>query len=79
MAKDLREFIEFLEERHPQEIIRIKELVSPVFELAGIRSKLEKTGQDAAVIFENVNLCVVDMRSDSLGFLRAVWNGLQRF
>lgn len=54
MAKDLREFIEFLEERYPQEIIRIKEEVNPVFELAGIRSRLEKAGQDAAVIFENV-------------------------
>ncbi|MFQ5693504.1 MAG: UbiD family decarboxylase [Nitrospinota bacterium] len=54
MSKDLREFIEFLEERHPGEVIRIREAVDPVFELAGIRSRLEKAGRDAVVIFERV-------------------------
>ena len=54
MPKDLREFIEFLEERYPEEVLRIREPVDPVFELAGIRGRLEKAGQDAAVIFESI-------------------------
>ncbi len=54
MPKDLREFIKFLEERYPQEVLRIREPVDPVFELAGIRGRLEKAGRDAAVIFESI-------------------------
>ena len=37
MPKDLRAFIEVLEERYPGEVIRIQAPVDPVYELAAVR------------------------------------------
>jgi 2,5-furandicarboxylate decarboxylase 1 len=54
MTSDLREFIEFLEERHPEEVIRIKKEVDPHFGVTGIIDRLEKDGQYPLVIFENI-------------------------
>jgi 2,5-furandicarboxylate decarboxylase 1 len=54
MTSDLREFIEFLEERHPEEVIRIKKEVDPHFGVTGIIDRLEKDGRFPLVIFENV-------------------------
>ncbi len=54
MTTDLRGFIEFLEERHPEEVIRIKKEVDPRFGVTGIIDRLEKDGRFPLVIFENV-------------------------
>lgn len=54
MAKDLRGFIEYLEERHPEEIVRIQREVDPRFGVTGILARLEKDRQFPLVIFERV-------------------------
>lgn len=51
---DLRGFIAFLEERHPDQIIRITKEVDPVFGVSGIIERLEKDGRFPLVIFENI-------------------------
>ena len=70
MPKDLRAFIEFLEERHPDEVIRIRAPVDPVYELAGVRGRLEKAGRDSVVIFENVKGSRIPVVSNVHGSLR---------
>ena len=51
---DLRGFIEYLEENHPEQVIRIKKEVDPHFGVTGIVDRLEKDNQFPLVIFENV-------------------------
>jgi UbiD family decarboxylase len=51
---DLRGFVEFLEENHPDQVIRIKKEVDPRFGVTGIIDRLEKDNQFPLVIFENV-------------------------
>ncbi len=52
--KDLRAFIEFLEERHPHEVVRIRKEVDPRFGVTGILALLEKRNKFPLLIFENV-------------------------
>jgi 2,5-furandicarboxylate decarboxylase 1 len=52
--KDLRAFIEFLEERHPHEVVRIRKEVDPRFGVTGILALLEKQNKFPLLIFENV-------------------------
>ncbi|MFQ5912645.1 MAG: UbiD family decarboxylase [Nitrospinota bacterium] len=70
MPKDLRQFIEFLEERHPEEVIRIREEVDPLFGVSGILSRLEKAGKDSVVIFENVKGSDIPLVSNVHGTVR---------
>ncbi|MDP7385410.1 MAG: UbiD family decarboxylase, partial [Nitrospinota bacterium] len=51
---DLRGFIEYLEEKHPDQVIRIKKEVDPRFGVTGIIDRLERENQFPLVIFENV-------------------------
>ncbi len=53
-SPDLRGFIAYLEEHHPDHVIRIKKEVDPKFEVAGILDRLEKDERYPLVIFENV-------------------------
>ena len=54
VTDDLRGFIEFLEERHPEEVVRIRKEVDPEFGVSGILDRLEKDDKFPLVIFENV-------------------------
>ena len=51
---DLRGFIEYLEEKHPDQVIRITKEVDPRFGVTGIIDRLERENQFPLVIFENV-------------------------
>ena len=54
VTDDLRGFIEFLEERHPEEVVRIRKEVDPEFGVSGILDRLEKDDKFPLVIFENI-------------------------
>lgn len=54
MTKDLRSYIELLEKIAPEEVIRIKRKVSPIFETSAIAAKLEQKNKFPLIIFENV-------------------------
>lgn len=54
MTKDLRSFIQEWEGRSPGDLIRIKEEVSPKFQVSGVLLKLEKENRYPVVIFEKV-------------------------
>lgn len=51
---DLRGFIQFLEENHPEQVIRITKEVDPKFGVTGIIDRLEKDDRYPLVIFENI-------------------------
>ena len=52
--KDLRTFIEHLEERHPGQLLRVKRPVSPRFEISALVRRLQEEGKFPAILFENV-------------------------
>lgn len=54
MAKDLRSFINLLEKFHPDDVLRIKREVDPLFELTAITVQLEREGLLPLIIFERV-------------------------
>lgn len=54
MSKDLRSFINEWEERNPDDLLRIKEEVSPKFHVSAVLLKLEKENRYPLVIFEKV-------------------------
>ena len=54
VTQDLRGFVEFLEERHPEEVVRIRKEVDPVFGVSRILDRLEKDGKFPLVIFEKL-------------------------
>jgi 2,5-furandicarboxylate decarboxylase 1 len=54
MAQDLQSFIEFLEKHHPDEVLRIKREVDPVYEATAILWRLEQERRFPLVIFENI-------------------------
>ncbi len=54
ITQDLRGFVEFLEERHPEEVVRIRKEVDPVFGVSRILDRLEKDGKFPLVIFEKL-------------------------
>lgn len=51
---DLRGFIQFLEENHPEHVVRITKEVDPKFGVTGILDRLEKDDRYPVVIFENI-------------------------
>ncbi len=53
-GQDLQSFIRFLEENHPDEVLRVSREVDPVFEVTAILWRLENERRYPLVIFENV-------------------------
>ena len=54
MAKDLRYFIEQVEQRHPQYFQRIKREVSPKWEVSSLQKRLETEDRLPVLLFENI-------------------------
>ncbi|MFQ5912065.1 MAG: UbiD family decarboxylase [Nitrospinota bacterium] len=54
MAKDLRTFIDRVQEMQPEGIRRVTREVSPEFEISAILRKLQQRGENPLVIFERV-------------------------
>ena len=54
MAKDLRTFITELEDRLPQDLVRVDREIDPEFEMTAVLQKLETQGELPAVLFTNV-------------------------
>jgi len=54
LGKDLRSYIQFLDEFYPNEILRVKEEVDPFFGVTAILWRLEKERRFPLVIFENI-------------------------
>ncbi len=53
-SPDLPGFVRYLEENHPEHVIRITKEVDPKFGVSGILERFEKAGKFPLVIFENV-------------------------
>ena len=53
-APDLRGYLQYLEDTHPEELLRISKEVDPDFGVSGILHRLEADNHFKAVIFENV-------------------------
>ena len=54
LGRSLHEFIDFLDEHHPGEVLRVKAEVDPVFEVTAALWRLEDERRFPLVIFENV-------------------------
>ena len=53
-GQDLQSFIQYLEENHPDEVLRVTREVDPIFEVTAILWRLENERRFPLVIFENV-------------------------
>lgn len=67
MPKDLRTFIEQVEQRHPQQFLRTSKQVDPNLELTGVLRKFQDQGQFPMVLFEDVKGCEVPVLGNALG------------
>jgi len=54
MAKDLRFFLETLENKNPELLLKIKKEVSPKWEVSSIQKRLEADGKLPAIMFEKI-------------------------
>lgn len=54
LGQDLRSFIGFLEKYYPNEVLRVKREVDPIFEATAILWRLEKEQRFPVVIFDNI-------------------------
>lgn len=54
MAKDLRTFIAYLDERYPKEIVRVSRPVDPAWEIAAVVRKFQQENRFPTLLFENV-------------------------
>ncbi|MEW5921380.1 MAG: UbiD family decarboxylase [Bacillota bacterium] len=54
MSKDLRSFIQQMEQTMPQDFLKIKKEVNPRFELCAVLRKFQESNQFPAVFYENV-------------------------
>src|SRR5205085_12321965 len=54
VAKDLRTFVEQVEERYPEDYLRVSREVDPSFELTGVLRRLQADGCFPTVLFESV-------------------------
>lgn len=54
LGKDLQSFIRFLENHYPNEILRVKQEVDPIFEAMAILWRLENERRYPLVVFDNV-------------------------
>ena len=53
-GRDLRSFLQFLEQNHPDQIYYVDREVDPKFEVTALLAKLERQGRYPVVIFRNV-------------------------
>jgi len=53
LAKDLRYFIQYLEENAPEEIVRVKRAVDPRWEMSAVLRRFQAENKFPAVLFEN--------------------------
>src|SRR5690348_17314145 len=54
MPKDLRSFLKRLEERTPDELVRVDREVDPVYEIPAVVRRLQADRRNPAVLFEHV-------------------------
>lgn len=73
----LRGFLEFVETEHPDQLLRISELVKSDYEMTAIVFELERAGRSPVVIFDNVeghDMSVVTNIAGNRDLLAAVLN-----
>lgn len=54
LGRDLQGFIRFLEDNHPNEVLRVQRDVDPIYEATAILWRLERERRFPVVIFENI-------------------------
>jgi 2,5-furandicarboxylate decarboxylase 1 len=67
MPKDLRTFIEQVQQRHPSSYLTTDVVVDPRYELTGVLRKLQDEGRFPMVMFENVKGCELPVLGNALG------------
>jgi 2,5-furandicarboxylate decarboxylase 1 len=67
MPKDLRSFLKRLEERTPDELVRVTREVDPVLELSGVVRRLQADQRYPAVLFDKVKGSKLRVVSNVLG------------
>lgn len=77
MAKDLRAFLRRLEERAPDELLRVRRPVSVDLELTGVLRKLQSEQRYPAVIFERIQDKKLRVVSNLLGNTRLLAEALE--
>src|SRR6266542_3512068 len=77
MAKDLRTFLRRLEERAPDELLRVRRPVSVDLELTGVLRKLQSEQRYPAVIFERIQDKKLRVVSNLLGNTRLLAEALE--
>jgi 2,5-furandicarboxylate decarboxylase 1 len=77
MAKDLRTFLQRLEERAPSELVRVQREVDPVFELPGVVRRLQADQRYPAVLFDNVKGSRLRAISNVLGSTQLLAEALE--
>jgi 2,5-furandicarboxylate decarboxylase 1 len=77
MPKDLRSFLKRLEERAPDEFVRVEREVDPVYELPAVVRRLQADRRNPAVLFENVKGSRIRAISNVLGSPRLLAEALE--
>jgi 2,5-furandicarboxylate decarboxylase 1 len=77
MPKDLRSFLSRLEERCPEELVRVKREVDPVYELPAVVRKLQAERRYPAVLFDKVKGSELRAISNVLGSTRLLAEALE--
>ncbi|HEY3209988.1 MAG TPA: UbiD family decarboxylase [Actinomycetota bacterium] len=77
MAKDLRTFLARLEQRAPDELVRVTRPVDPKFELPGVVRRLQSNSRYPLIMFENVKGARLRAISNVLGSERLLAEALE--
>ena len=77
MPKDLRTFLQRLEERAPTELVRVKREVDPVLELSGVVRRLQADQRYPAVLFDKVKGSKLRAISNVLGSTQLLAEALE--
>jgi 2,5-furandicarboxylate decarboxylase 1 len=77
MPKDLRYFLRRLEERCPEELVRVRREVDPVYELPAVVRKLQAERRYPAVLFDAVKGSSLRAISNVLGSTRLLAEALE--
>jgi 2,5-furandicarboxylate decarboxylase 1 len=77
MAKDLRTFLQRLEERAPSELVKVSREVDPVFELPGVVRRLQADQRYPAVLFDKVKGSRLRAISNVLGSTQLLAEALE--
>ncbi|GAA4738143.1 UbiD family decarboxylase [Nocardioides endophyticus] len=67
MPKDLRTFIEQVQQSNPTSFLTTKKEVDPRYELTGVLRKFQEQGQFPMVLFEDVKGCDIPVLGNALG------------